>query len=853
MMGWRQRKDAGSAAISAEERLRQKYSGFRTLLSLNNECLELMAGVQEDLRHVAPLREVFADRVASILEKAGGIVESLERLTGVSQHALSRVLELQRQEIDRYLARQQEYAPRRLSAWLGEVDITFRGEVGGKAAALGEIKNRLGLAVPDGYILTTEAYRQFCGLPLWKQIQEELRNADLDDLEGLQTISLRLMNLIQAIPVPRAVEVAITERARVLAEKGEGLAVRSSAVGEGGALTFAGQFLSLINVPPIQAVDAYKKVIAGRFGERAVTYRLSTGVAEVASPMAVLFLPVLDAAASGILYTRDPEHPRSDAMWLTSTLGMGLDIASGHVPADLFIISHKPPYALIEQRIARKEVEIVNDPKGGVARRSLDSRDAESPSLEPGYWQLLAEWGARIERHFGAPQDIEWALDRSGRMWVLQARPLALAEATRSPARPREKPIVSGGVTVCPGRASGVAYLAEDRDSLRRTPFGSIVIVRRASPDIIGVLPRVAGLVAERGNMTGHAATLLREFKIPSVFQMENVFAEVSDGDEISLDAVQPGLFPGTLWPVAEVRSPDKERQPEKSDPLSHRLLTLHLLDSSAFRFRPGGCQSVHDVIRYCHEKGVEAMFAMQDREMEHGPHRSKRLLASVPVNLFVLDLGGGLELEKPAADEITPSEIVSRPFQALWKGIAHPGVSWTRQMSASFSDLASVIAGAFTPQSGVARALGERSYLLVAKDYLNLNSRLAYHFSLVDASLSDRPSDNYIAFRFAGGGATRQRRNLRACFLEACLRHYGFVVDRRGDLVNAWFKRARAEDTETNLDILGRLMACSCQLDMYMTGREAMRWYVEQFVAGNYSFRTKVEEEPAAHLRSLP
>jgi pyruvate, water dikinase len=853
MLGWRRKKEDDAQAASAEARLRQKYASFRTLLSSNNECLELMADMQEDLRYVAPLREVFSDRVSTILTRAGAVVESLEMLTGAPQRTLARALEQQRQEVERYLAELQEHTPRRLSARLSEIGLEAADEVGGKAAALGEIKNRLGLPVPEGFVLTTEAYRLFCGLPLWKKIQKELFHADLDDLEGLQAISSRLVRLVTEFPLPRAVEVAVSERARVLTGQDGALAVRSSAVGEGGALTFAGQFLSLINVPPDQAVDAYRKVVAGRFGERALSYRLSTGVAEGASPMAVLFLPVLDAAAAGILYTRDPEHPRSDALWLTSTRGLGLDIASGHVPADLYIISHTLPHAVIQQRIVRKEEEIVLNAGGGVTRRRLDGNEAEAPSLEPRHWQMLADWGIRIEQHFRAPQDIEWALDKSGKIWILQARPLALAELTRSPARPREEPTVAGGASVYPGRVSGAAYLAEDRQSLRKTPFGAIVIVRRASPDIIGVLPRIAGLVAERGNMTGHAATLLREFKIPSVFQMESVFAQVKSGDPLSLDAVQPALFREMFWPQAEVRSEDEENQKERGDPLSRRLLTLHLLDSSTFRFRPGGCQSVHDVIRYCHEKGVEAMFAMQDREMEHGPHRSKKLLASVPVNLFVLDLGGGLELDNADADEITPSQIVSRPFQALWRGISHPGVSWTRKMSASLSDLASVIAGSFASQSGAIRALGERSYLLVASEYLNLNSRLAYHFSLVDACLSSNALNNYIAFRFAGGGATRERRNLRACFLEACLGHYGFVVDRRGDLVNAWFKKAPAEETETNLDILGRLMACSCQLDMYMSGNEAMQWYVDQFLAGNYSFRTPDEEEVAAQPHDTP
>jgi pyruvate,water dikinase len=839
MLLWWRKKTPKGAAAPAEVRLRQKYTTFRSLLSLNNECLEMMASLQEDLQYVSPLRDIVGDRVASIFGRAQRIVESLEKLTATSYGSLARSLEQQRHEVEIYIAAQQELSTPRLSAWLSEVDATASEEVGGKAAALGEVKNRLGLPVPDGYILTTEAYRQFCGIPLWEQIREALRRADLSDLENLQSVSGQLMDMVIARPLPRAVEVAITERARAITREGGNLAVRSSALGEGGARSFAGQFLSLINVLPDATVDAYKRVVAERFGERAVSYRLSTGLPEVASPMAVLFLPLINARASGILYTRDPKRPRSDVQWLTSTRGLGLEIASGRMPADLFVISHKRPHRVLESHIARKEEVVVPGEHGGVTSRRLSDAEAEEPSLAPEHLQTLGDWGVRIERHFGAPQDIEWALDDAGKMWVLQTRPLALAEGEPSRGRPRGEPLVAGGVTVYPGRVSGAAFLVDDLKSLRKTPERAIVIIRRATPEIVEVLPRIVGLAAERGNVTGHASTLLREFKVPSVLQMEGVLEKLTDGEPVSLDAVQPGLYRGTLWPAAPDEPSVVERQRDRaSDPLSQRLLTLHLLDSNSFRFRPSGCQSAHDVLRFCHEKAVEGMFDIQDLELQHGPHRSKKLLASIPVNLFVLDLGGGLAMEDPEEDKVTPSQIVSRPFQGLWKGITHPAVSWTRQMPASFGDLASVMAGSFASQNSVIRALGERSYLLVANEYMNLNSRLAYHFSLVDACLSDNPSNNYISFRFAGGGATRQRRNLRACFLEDCLAHYGFVVDRRGDLVNAWFKRARAEDIDTNLDILGRLMACSCQLDMYMSGQEAMKWYVDQFLAGNYSFR---------------
>lgn len=205
-----------------------------------------------------------------------------------------------------------------------------------------------------------------------------------------------------------------------------------------------------------------------------------------------------------------------------------------------------------------------------------------------------------------------------------------------------------------------------------------------------------------------------------------------------------------------------------------------------------------------------------------------------------MIDLGGGVTSGESEARYVTPAQIVSRPFQALWKGITHPEVSWARHMPAALSDVASILAANFTPQSGGMRPLGQDSYLLVAEEYLNLNARLAYHYSLVDACLSDVPGDNYISFRFEGGGAEQVRKNLRACFLERCLVHYGFRVDRRSDLVNAWFRKAPADQTAERLDLLGRLLACSSQLDMYMNSREVMNWFADQFILGNYAFRKR-------------
>jgi len=848
---WWWKKKPHSPAGSAVERIRQKYVSFRELLSLNNECLELMAGLQEDLQYIPARRDVVDTRVTAIFEKADGVVGALEKLTGMRYATLLEAVDGQRNEVGRYIAAHQELVTPRLSARLSEINADAGAEAGGKAAILGEVKNRVGLPTPDGYVLTTEAYRQFCGIPLWTAIRDALRNVDLNDLAGLQVIAARLQAMVMERPVPRAIEVAITERAQVLDPQGRGLAVRSSAPGEGGEkgeTTYAGQFLSLINVPLEQVVDAYKRVVAARFSERALFYRLSTGLLEVESPMAVLFLPVIRARASGIMYTRDPADSRSKGLWVTATRGLGLEIASGRMPADLFVVSRSRPHAVLEQTLVRKEAQLVVQPGGGLMRDPLEASAAEAPSLQTRELETLAEWGVRLEEHFHVPQDVEWALDEDGKLWILQARSLALVHQapSRSKARVRVEAVLSGGRTVYPGRVSGPAFLIEDPKRIDQTPAGAIIFLHRPSPEIVQVFPRIGGLVAEWGNVAGHAAALLREFKVPSVFMMTGASERLKAGDPVSLDAVQAKVYPGALFEARTVETSLAERyQQKETDPISRRLLNLHLLDPSASNFRPAGCKSAHDVLRFCHEKGVEAMFAVNDFAVEDDAQSARRLKSALPLNFWILDLGGGLAPDLGDASEVAPEQIASRPFRALWRGISHPAVTWTREMPASLTDLASVMAGSFYSQASSMRALGERSYLLVAEEYMNLNARLAYHFSMVDACLSDNPGNNYISFRFAGGGATRQRRHLRACLVEACLSHYGFRVDRRGDLVNAWFKKAPAAETETNLDILGRLMASTAQLDMYMTSHDVMQWHLRQFLEGNYSFRVPENAPP--------
>ena len=338
----------------------------------------------------------------------------------------------------------------------------------------------------------------------------------------------------------------------------------------------------------------------------------------------------------------------------------------------------------------------------------------DEPSLQEGSLHTLAEWGVRLEEHFNAPQDIEWVLDETAGCGSCNRGPWRMSRrgARQARVRPKTEPRLEGGRTVYPGRTSGPAFLVDEIQNIGKAPAGSVVFIRKPSPEIVEIFPRIAGLVAEWGNVTGHAAALLREFQIPSVFQMTGAFERLANGEPVSLDAVQARRLSAACCGRPAASDPaTPERYRERSgDPISARLLTLNLLDPSAQNFRPAGCKSAHDVLRYCHEKAIEAMFEVNDFELEHGVQCARKLMTPLPLNILVMDLGGGSGRGgHPDARRVAPPQIVSRPFQALWSGISHPGVTWTREMPAAISDLASVLATSFTPRSAGMRAAGRR------------------------------------------------------------------------------------------------------------------------------------------------
>ncbi len=264
------------------------------------------------------------------------------------------------------------------------------------------------------------------------------------------------------------------------------------------------------------------------------------------------------------------------------------------------------------------------------------------------------------------------------------------------------------------------------------------------------------------------------------------------------------------------------------------RIAPLNLTDPQKENFNPAGCRTLHDVIRFAHEMSMREMFRLAD-EVDDADAVAVRLKVGLPLNLFAVDLGKGL---KPGVGKTAGlDDVLCTPFRALLSGMTHEGVSWIGAVGLTMGGLAAIMAESVLQDPSADGRMGGPNYAVISDEYLNFNTRLGYHFAVIDTYCGQVINDNYITFSFKGGAADIARRSRRALLLSQILKRLGFKVETRGDLVRAELKKYAPAMITEKLDMLGRLLGAVRLLDMMLSDDGQVNWYVEEFFKGNYSF----------------
>jgi pyruvate, water dikinase len=833
--------DACRPLLAMDSEQTARYKHFRNLLDHNRAALSLMADLEQAYYDNRPFTPQMVERKCErLLSEVELMVQALSGLSSKPHERLSVVLRTLLRYSKDELRPALSPTTDALTLPISRIGAGHDRAVGAKAANLARTRRELGLPVPEGFAVTTAAYRQFLlETGLSEKIDDAMARLVADDPASIEYVGRDIRSLIIESPLPTAICKAMKEAAAELANGAATdirLAVRSSAIGEDGEISFAGQYTSILNVPIEELSEAYKQVVASKYSASALSYRLYHGVDDRETPMAVLVLQMIRPRLSGVLYTADPVSEDRDYIQVSAVQGLGDALVGGDTsPQRTYRIS-KSTFKVLEIAGA----DTCTSPPGADASETAFLREL---------WQSAK----LLEDHFQRPLDIEWAVDDDHRLYILQARPLLLIEEATDPGPepaadyPDHPMLIDGGKCAAGGVVAGrVLALNQSAafDPMPKIDLDTILVAPTASTYLTPWVAKVKGIITDVGGVASHLASVAREFGVPALFDTQTATATLTDGQEVTLWASRSRVYDGVVEELTKGMRPVK--RPIFASPLHLRLQRLldlisplNLTEPDAPQFIQEGCRTVHDIIRYCHEMSVREMFRFGEST---GHHRGAvHLKASIPIQLYAVDLGDGLRRGLTTCDDINVHDVASEPFRALWRGLSHPGVNWTSTIAVGAHNFMSLMAGGAIPQQG---RLGEASYALVSADYMNLNARFGYHFATVDALCGTVPEHNYVNLQFAGGAGAYFGRSLRIQYMAAVLNRLGFETSVKGDLIEASLERLDQTGMEESLDKLGRLLGTSRLLDMALNNPKQVVSLTESFFQGKYDILEKERED---------
>lgn len=323
--------------------------------------------------------------------------------------------------------------------------------IGGKGASLAAL-SRAGLAVPGGFVVTTAAFEAACRVDhVAEHIQAALAALDDSDVAGLEAASERVREMVTQLTLPAEVETAIREAYRGLCGDGEDIpvAVRSSASMEDSAqASFAGQQDTYLWIVGEDAVlEHVQRCWASVYSARSLSYRHHAAIPERDVHMAVVVQRMVDARAAGVAMTLDPLTGDRTSIVVEASYGLGESVAGGTVTPDHFVVD-KVILELVKSTISEKAIELVADPAAGtVVQREVEPERRAMPALTSAQVKAVAGLAKRAERHYGCPQDVEWAIDGDGRVLLLQSRPETVWSARQAEPPTRPPSVYATGLT----------------------------------------------------------------------------------------------------------------------------------------------------------------------------------------------------------------------------------------------------------------------------------------------------------------------------------------------------------------------------------------------------------------------
>ena len=438
--------------------------------------------------------------------------------------------------------------------WFDQLSRSSGSFAGGKGANLGEM-TRAGLPVPGGFVVTTAAFMAALDASGARaELQALFRTVDADSPSALAEASAKMRDLVERSGVPPEVRAEILAAYHKLDVDGAAaaVAVRSSATSEDtGSTSFAGMHETYTNV--IGGDDLVTKIVAcwvSAYGQRVIAYRKAEAMDEEPT-IAVVVQQMINSARSGVMFTADPSTGDRGTIVIEAAFGLGEVVVGGQVEVDTYVVD-KHHEAIRSARVGRKAFKIVRDDQGREHKLSLEPDEANRRVLTDAEVIVVARLGVRVETHYGAPQDLEWA-EQDGTFYLVQTRPITTLGDTDAATQPVGTVLVTG-LGASPGVASGKVRVLRTPDQGAQLQAGEVLVAPMTSPDWVPTMRRAAGIVTDSGGMTCHAAIVSRELRIPCIVGAREATRVLRDGELVTIDGRKGQVSEG----VAEAPSAAK-------------------------------------------------------------------------------------------------------------------------------------------------------------------------------------------------------------------------------------------------------------------------------------------------------
>ncbi len=855
---WLFRKPKTQKKEDISDIFRAKYSMLKELLTSNGEVLNIISDMEEKLqgRQIFGMSYIRANSTRAVFH-TNRMVKSLNSLSNDRYTALYDILTKINDKIKEELGKKKEISFTEPILLYTEVTRDSVDWVGGKSANLGEMCNRVKLPIPRGFAITTYAFEAFLSYnDLVDKIKKRQMGLDPDDQETANSVSEEIQKLIILARVPPEVEKGILSAYNKMVEEirqagpadsSPRVSLRSSAIGEDSELSYAGQYLTSLNVPLDKLLTTYKYILASLYTPRAISYRLNKGIRDEDTAMSVACLEMVESVVSGVMYSRHPFNILEDNILISAVWGLGPYAVDGTITPDTYTVSKDKELKILETQISHKPVQLVTNPEGGLVEIPVPENKQDQACLTPEHIRILAGYALKLEKHFGCPQDMEWTLDSNGRLIMLQTRPLRLEKKDgfkkTIPRLAGYNVLIENGAVAFPGVGFGPAFHIRSEEDLFNFPEGAVLVAKHPTPKFGIIMQKAGAIVADSGSVLGHMASLSREFAVPTILNARVATTNIPSGMEITVDAYSGRVYQGK---VNELLSLQMSKIPHMKDTpiyqtlkqVADLILPLHLLDPKSPDFTPQSCTSLHDIMRFVHEVSYTEMFQISDLVSDKGEGAVK-LDARIPIDLHIIDLEGGLAGTTRGVKKVTIDNIASIPLKALLKGMTHKELDGREPKPVQLGGLMSVISRQMlAPPLNAGQRFGDRSYAIISDTYINFSSRVGYHYSVLDSYCSETINKNYITFSFQGGAADDVRKNRRARSIAAMLKGLDFSVKVKGDNVNSSYQKQELPLIEEKLELIGRLLLFTRQMDMLMGSEASVEAMAKAFLEENYHFQ---------------